>query len=125
MISLMKLLQMNKRDLYDFLEYYDHTKDIFSRIYKRNNEEYCEYIMYILKLYHKLEEEYKERGLSHIYDRELNLHRNKFSKVQALSSIKSKCNIYDCIIESIRSFDAVISFARNQKKNVWQDALYT
>ncbi|KMZ91969.1 hypothetical protein PVMG_06087 [Plasmodium vivax Mauritania I] len=108
----------NKRDLYDFLEYHDHTEDIFSRIYKQNNVEYCEYIRYILKLYHKLEEEYKETGLSHIYERELKLFRNKFSKNQALSSIKSKCNIDDSIIESIRSFNAASSFSGNQKKGV-------
>ncbi|CAI7722540.1 PIR protein [Plasmodium vivax] len=108
----------NKRDLYDFLEYHDHTEDIFSRIYKQNNEEYCEYIKYILKLYHKLEDEYKERGLSHIYEKELNLFRNKFSKNQAISSIKSKCNINDSIIESKRSFDNTSSFSGNQKKGV-------
>ncbi|KMZ89800.1 hypothetical protein PVMG_06295 [Plasmodium vivax Mauritania I] len=108
----------NKRDLYDFLEYYDHIKDISPQIYKQNNEEYCKYIRYILNLYRNLEEEYKERELPHIYEEELSLFRNKFSKDNELSSIKSKCNINDSIIESKRSFDTTRSFAGNQKNGV-------
>ncbi|KMZ88784.1 hypothetical protein PVBG_05696, partial [Plasmodium vivax Brazil I] len=108
----------NKRDLYDFLEYYDHIKDISPQIYKQNNEEYCKYIRYILNLYRNLEEEYKERELPHIYEEELSLFRNKFSKDNELSSIKSKCNINDSIIESKRTFDTTRSFAGNQKNGV-------
>ncbi|KMZ86481.1 hypothetical protein PVBG_05348 [Plasmodium vivax Brazil I] len=113
----------NKRDLYDFLEYYNHIKDKSSQIFKRNKEEYCDYINYIFKLYHKLEEEFGQRGLPHIYEKELIPFRNKFRNDNELSPIKSKCNIDDSIIESIRSFDATSSFAGKKKKVVARRAI--
>ncbi|SCA60540.1 VIR protein [Plasmodium vivax] len=105
-----------KRDSYDFFEYYDYIKNILSRRYQQNNEEYCDYINYIFKLYHKLEEEVGQRGLPHIYERELNLFRNKFGNDNELSSIKSKCNINNSIIESIKSmYSANLSAGSHEK----------
>ncbi|KMZ94928.1 hypothetical protein PVMG_06044 [Plasmodium vivax Mauritania I] len=67
-----------KRELYDFLEYYDHIKNKSSQIFKQNKKEYCDYINYIFTLYHKLEEEVGQRGLPLIYEKELNIFRKKF-----------------------------------------------
>ncbi|KMZ96101.1 hypothetical protein PVNG_06496 [Plasmodium vivax North Korean] len=105
-----------KRELYDFLEYYDHITDTSSQIFKRNKEEYCDYINYIFKLYHKLEEEVGQRGLPPIYERELNLIRNKFSEDNELSLIKSKCRINDSIRESKKRMDSQnLSVGRYEK----------
>ncbi|SCA82110.1 VIR protein [Plasmodium vivax] len=107
-----------KRELYDFLEYYDHIKNKSSQIFKQNKKEYCDYINYIFTLYHKLEEEVGQRGLPLIYEKELNIFRKKFSEDNELSSIKSRCNINDSIIESIRSMDSANLSARSHEKIV-------
>ncbi|KMZ88716.1 hypothetical protein PVBG_05572 [Plasmodium vivax Brazil I] len=108
----------NKRDLYDFLEYYDNIKRKSAQIFKQNKKEYCDYINYIFTLYHKLEEEVGQRGLPLIYEKELNIFRKKFSEDNELSSIKSRCNINDSIIESIRSMDSANLSARSHEKIV-------
>ncbi|SCA59881.1 VIR protein [Plasmodium vivax] len=53
-----------------------------------------------------------------IYEKELNIFRKKFSEDNELSSIKSRCNINDSIIESIRSMDSANLSARSHEKIV-------
>ncbi|CAI7719455.1 PIR protein [Plasmodium vivax] len=98
-------LLKNKRDSYDFFEYYDHIKDISSQIYKQNNEEYCEYIRHILKLYHELKDYTRPEGLPHIYEKELDLYKNTIDKENTLSLLKKKCNIDDSFIKAPQSVD--------------------
>ncbi|GAB69515.1 hypothetical protein PCYB_002640, partial [Plasmodium cynomolgi strain B] len=65
-----KELLRNKKELYDFSEYYDYVRNKLSTE-MQNNKEYCEYTKYIFKLYNKLNEKYKERGLPHKNKKEL------------------------------------------------------
>ncbi|KMZ93724.1 hypothetical protein PVMG_06034 [Plasmodium vivax Mauritania I] len=92
----------NKKILYDFLEYYIYLNNEWSKIEENAKGEYCKYITYIFKLYNKLYEEDSQWGLLHKYENELKLFRTIFEKENALSSLKSKCNIDNLLIKPFK-----------------------
>ncbi|SCA59683.1 VIR protein [Plasmodium vivax] len=92
----------NKKILYDFLEYYIYLNDELSKIDENVKGKYCKYITHIFELYHKLYEEDRQWGLTHRYENELKLFRTIFEKENALSSLKSKCNIDNLLIKSFK-----------------------
>ncbi|CAG9478552.1 unnamed protein product [Plasmodium vivax] len=108
----------NKRDSYDFFEYYDNIKNILSREYQQNNEKYCEYIKYILKLYHELKEENRQSGLPHKYEKELDLYKNTIGKDDTLSILKKNCNIDDSFTKVPRSVDNLNLLQRKHEKKL-------
>ncbi|KMZ96439.1 hypothetical protein PVNG_06317 [Plasmodium vivax North Korean] len=92
----------NKKILYDFSEYYIYLNNELSKIEENEKGEYCKYITHIFELYHKLYEEDSQWDLLHRYEDELSLFRTIFKKENALSSLKSKCNIDNSLIESFK-----------------------
>ncbi|GAB69468.1 hypothetical protein PCYB_002170 [Plasmodium cynomolgi strain B] len=110
-----KLLKI-KKELYDFSEYYDYVRNkLSSEIH--NNKEYCEYTKYIFKLYNKLNEEYKERGLSHRYEKELIFFNDKINKDSMLTLLKSKCNIDDSLLRPFENVETSNLLQQIQEKN--------
>ncbi|VUZ99538.1 PIR protein [Plasmodium vivax] len=107
----------NKRDSYDFFEYYEYVKNILFQG-DQIKEKYCEYIKYILKLYHELKEENRLRGLPHIYEKELNLYKNTIDKENTLSLLKKNCNIDDYFIKPPQSTDSINSLQGNYGKKL-------
>ncbi|CAI7719833.1 PIR protein [Plasmodium vivax] len=93
----------NKKILYDFSQYYIYLNDEWSKIKVSEKGEYCKYITHIFELYHKLYEEDSQWGLLHRYEDELSLFRDKFTNKKELSSLKSKCNIDNSLIESFKN----------------------
>ncbi|SCO73370.1 VIR protein [Plasmodium vivax] len=93
----------NKKVLYDFLEYYISINDELSKIDENTKGKYCKYIIHIFELYHKLYEEDRQWGLLQRYENELKLFRDKFTNEKELSSLKSKCNIDNSLVESFKN----------------------
>ncbi|KMZ99852.1 hypothetical protein PVNG_04129 [Plasmodium vivax North Korean] len=107
----------NKKKLYDFSENYDYIKNKLSRV-SQDNKEICEYTKYIFKLYNKLNEEDKERGLSHRYKKELAFFKDKFNKDSELTLLKSKCDIDDSLLKSFEDYETSNLLQENLEKNV-------
>ncbi|KMZ87225.1 hypothetical protein PVBG_04010 [Plasmodium vivax Brazil I] len=103
----------NKKLLYDFSEYYIYIDDESSKIEENTKGEYCKYITHIFELYDKLYEEDKQWDLSHIYENELNLFRTTFTNESVLSSLKSKCNIDNSLIESFKDVKTTHTLEEN------------
>ncbi|GAB69494.1 hypothetical protein PCYB_002430 [Plasmodium cynomolgi strain B] len=79
----------NKKELYDFLNYYIYIKDRVNK--NRNNEEYCNYIVYIFKLYKEIHDDYNSMN-SGWYDDEIKLFKDKISGVDnEINLLIKKC----------------------------------
>ncbi|GAB69512.1 CYIR protein [Plasmodium cynomolgi strain B] len=104
----------NKKILYDFLEYYIYLNDEMAKIEENAKGEYCKYITYIFELYHKLYEEDRQWGLLHRYENELKLFSTTFTNENALSSLKSKCNIDNLLIKSLKDVKTTDMLEGNQ-----------
>ncbi|GAB69543.1 hypothetical protein PCYB_002920 [Plasmodium cynomolgi strain B] len=78
----------DKRELYDFLEYYNDIKAVLNNENPKNKDKYCRYIKYIFNLYQEMEmNNYKE-----LYNMESNLFKEKFKKIDAdLFLLEKKC----------------------------------
>ncbi|GAB69629.1 CYIR protein, partial [Plasmodium cynomolgi strain B] len=98
-----------KRDSYDFFEYYEHVNDILSPGDQIKGK-YCEYIKYILKLYHE-------------YEKELGLYKKTIDKDNTLSLLKENCNIDDSSIKAPQSFDNLNSLRGNHEKKLTKHAV--
>ncbi|SCO67110.1 VIR protein [Plasmodium vivax] len=107
----------NRKILYDFSENYDYIKNELSRV-SQNNKEICEYTKYIIKLYNKLNEEDKVRGLSHRYEKELDSFKNKINKNSELTLLKSKCDIDDSLLKPFENVETSNLLQEDQEKNV-------
>ncbi|KMZ91865.1 hypothetical protein PVMG_00738 [Plasmodium vivax Mauritania I] len=103
----------NKKILYDFSEYYIYLNNELSKIEENVKGKYCKYITHIFELYHKLYEEDKQWDLLHRYENEFKLFRTIFEKENALSSLKSKCNIDNSLIESIKNVKTTDTLEEN------------
>ncbi|KMZ93288.1 hypothetical protein PVMG_05576 [Plasmodium vivax Mauritania I] len=107
----------NRKILSDFSENYDYIKNELSRV-SQNNKEICEYTKYIIKLYNKLNEEDKVRGLSHRYEKELDSFKNKINKNSELTLLKSKCDIDDSLLKPFENVETSNLLQEDQEKNV-------
>ncbi|GAB69722.1 hypothetical protein PCYB_004710 [Plasmodium cynomolgi strain B] len=82
-------LLKNKSALYNFLNYYDSMKAAFNAE-TFNRGKYCEYIIYIFKLYLKIQEEYNLKPIL-AYSDEIEMFQSKFSDTNELNFLKTKC----------------------------------
>ncbi|VUZ93687.1 PIR protein [Plasmodium vivax] len=83
-----KVLQ-NKKELYDFLNYYKYIKGMLNQ--NRNNQKFCNYIEYIFKLYMEIHDDYNSMN-SGWYDDEIKLFKDKFSDVaKEINLLVAKC----------------------------------
>ncbi|KMZ83281.1 hypothetical protein PVBG_06272, partial [Plasmodium vivax Brazil I] len=103
----------NKKILYDFSEYYIYLNNELSKIEGNTKEEYCKYITHIFELYHKLYEDDRQWGLLRRYEKELSLFKDKFTNGKELSSLKSKCNIDNSLIESFKDVNTTDTLKEN------------
>ncbi|KMZ94897.1 hypothetical protein PVMG_05508 [Plasmodium vivax Mauritania I] len=103
----------NKKILYDFLEYYIYLNDESSKIEANAKGKYCKYITHIFELYHKLYEEDRQWGLLQRYENELKLFRTTFTNESMLTSLKSKCNIDNLLIESFKDVKTTHTLEEN------------
>ncbi|SCO68384.1 VIR protein [Plasmodium vivax] len=78
----------DKRELYDFLEYYNNIKKVLSYEKPINKDEYCRYIKYIFNLYQKMAmNNYKE-----LYNMETDYFKEIFEKAdEELNFLENKC----------------------------------
>ncbi|CAG9478291.1 unnamed protein product [Plasmodium vivax] len=78
----------DKRELYDFLEYYNNIKKVLSYEKPINKDEYCRYIKYIFNLYQKMAmNNYKE-----LYNMETDYFKEIFEKAdEELTFLENKC----------------------------------
>ncbi|SCO72499.1 VIR protein [Plasmodium vivax] len=107
----------NKKILYDFSEYYDYIRNELSKG-SQNNKEICEYTKYIIKLYNKLNEEDKVRGLSHRYEKELAFFKNEIKNDLQLTLLKSKCDIDDSLLKPFENVETPNLLQENGEKKV-------
>ncbi|KMZ79445.1 hypothetical protein PVIIG_04121, partial [Plasmodium vivax India VII] len=79
----------DKRELYDFLEYYNNIKKALTNEKPINKDEYCKYIEYMFNLYQKME----MNNYQQLYDMETDYFKEKFRKVNGdLSFLENKCH---------------------------------
>ncbi|KMZ79025.1 hypothetical protein PVIIG_00416 [Plasmodium vivax India VII] len=114
----------NKKILYDFLEYYIYLNDEWSKIEENVKGEYCKYIAHIFKLYHKLQEEDRQWGLLQRYENELKLFTTTFKKKNALSSLKSKCNIDNLLIKPFKDVKTTDTLEENNFRGLATPSRY-
>ncbi|CAG9484543.1 unnamed protein product [Plasmodium vivax] len=101
-----------KKELYDFLEYYEYIK---KRIEDKQHSstEFCEYIWYAFELYKKMHSD----SISYYYgyyDKEIEKFKSVFTNVQQeLEYLENKCN--NNILDSV--FDKTNKVIRVMKKN--------
>ncbi|KMZ82863.1 variable surface protein Vir23 [Plasmodium vivax India VII] len=79
-----------KKDLYEFLEFYDSIKGKLENGRSPNNAEYCDYIKSNFEKYYYMVQEDKCKKSSIYYDEKL-LFRKKFEDDQEISFLKEKC----------------------------------
>ncbi|SBT02386.1 PIR Superfamily Protein [Plasmodium ovale curtisi] len=72
-----KKILKDKKELYDFLEYFDNVKRILNRIYNKKKDKYCTYLKYILSLYTEM----KLNNFQKMYDKEIEYFEQKFKEV--------------------------------------------
>ncbi|KMZ90578.1 hypothetical protein PVMG_05725 [Plasmodium vivax Mauritania I] len=102
----------NKKELYDFTEYYNAIKSVLNRNILSHKDTYCSYIDYILKLYEKIHKDYNA-FYSGYYDEDIERFKNIFRKVndevKFLERTCSKVNV-----------DLVFNKERNSIKQIKQ-----
>ncbi|VUZ98520.1 PIR protein [Plasmodium vivax] len=81
----------NKKELYDFTEYYSAIKSVLTRKNTSNKNTYCEYINYIFHLYEKIHKGYYA-FYSGYYDKDIKHFKTIFSNVKdELQFLGDKC----------------------------------
>ncbi|EDL43210.1 hypothetical protein, conserved [Plasmodium vivax] len=79
----------NKKELYDFLEFYDTIEGIVKQKEYAHIKDYCEYIKYIFNLFNNIHQDYNSIQ-SGYYDEEIKKFEEKFKNVEDKLSILSK-----------------------------------
>ncbi|KNA02177.1 hypothetical protein PVNG_05518 [Plasmodium vivax North Korean] len=79
-----------KKDLYEFLEFYDSIKGKLEKGESTNNAKYCDYIKSNFEKYYYMVQEDKCKNAS-IYSNETLLFRNKFKDKPEISFLNEKC----------------------------------
>ncbi|KMZ88458.1 hypothetical protein PVBG_05416 [Plasmodium vivax Brazil I] len=97
-----KVLQ-NKKELYDFLNYYKYIKDMLNQ--NRNNQKFCNYVVYIFKLYKEIHDDYNSMN-SGWYDDEIKLFKDKFNGVD---------NEINLLVEKCTHINSNLIFYKNDK----------
>ncbi|GAB69531.1 CYIR protein, partial [Plasmodium cynomolgi strain B] len=77
----------NKKELFDFVEYYKNLKDIWNDGIIDNNKNYCEYAKYVLELFKEME----KKKCSSIYKYEIEHFAKEIINNQEIQFILNKC----------------------------------
>ncbi|SBT02326.1 PIR Superfamily Protein [Plasmodium ovale curtisi] len=78
---------INKKKVFDFMEYYEEIKGKLNEVPINKNKEYCQYIKDIFELYKIME----RQNVSHSYSEELKHFWNTFSSNGELNFLEEKC----------------------------------
>ncbi|GAW82040.1 variable surface protein [Plasmodium gonderi] len=82
----------NKKELYDFLQYYKTIKILVNKNSSVHKEKYCNYINYIFLLYEKIHKDYNALH-SGYYDEEIERFKNIFKDVdKEFAFLQSQCS---------------------------------
>ncbi|CAG9476330.1 unnamed protein product [Plasmodium vivax] len=82
----------NKKELYDFTQYYSTIKSVLDRNTTSNKDTYCEYINYIFHLYERIHKDYKAL-YSGYYDNDIELFKSIFKNVtKEVNYLNNKCS---------------------------------
>ncbi|SBS95341.1 PIR Superfamily Protein [Plasmodium ovale curtisi] len=100
-IEVDKIVLKNKRELYQFLEYYKSIENALKEKKAENKETFCRYIKYIFDLYHVIDNEYN-KNLHKKYSEELKYFERTFKNSDELSNLKIVCNYPDLSVTSQR-----------------------
>ncbi|SCO75049.1 VIR protein [Plasmodium vivax] len=107
----------NKKELYDFTEYYSAIKSILKTGNSSNKDTYCKYIDYIFDLYEKIHKDYKAL-YSGYYDNDIERFKTKFNNVtDEINFLKDKCSQ----VQVDLVFDKTSNSIKKIKEGVFKD----
>ncbi|KNA02603.1 hypothetical protein PVNG_05147 [Plasmodium vivax North Korean] len=107
----------NKKELYDFLEYYEYIKYMIDKR-QHSPTEYCKYIWYAFEIYNKMHSDFNSY-YSGYYDKEIEKFKKVFANVkQELGYLENKCveNNLDLVFDKTEKVIRVIK--KNETKKV-------
>ncbi|SBS85680.1 PIR Superfamily Protein [Plasmodium ovale curtisi] len=103
----------DKKSLYDFLEYYDNTKNILNNYDDFKKGKYCTYIELMFKLYKKM----KRNNLRHTYNKKIDNFEKKFKiKDIELNHLKSKCPRKELDLEFKEENNALLQLKKTKSE---------
>ncbi|SBS79986.1 PIR Superfamily Protein [Plasmodium ovale curtisi] len=80
-----------KKELFEFLEYYDKMKVFLYDVASPNHKEYCDYVKNRFALYFSMEHESDTFKKSSLYTEEIKVFKEKFNGNNELNFLKEKC----------------------------------
>ncbi|SBT55758.1 PIR Superfamily Protein [Plasmodium ovale wallikeri] len=99
-IEVDKIALKNKRELYQFLEYYKSIENAIKEKKAEKKETFCRYIKYMFDLYHVIDNEYNKN--LNKYSEELKYFQRTFKDSDELSNLKIVCNYPNLSVTSQR-----------------------
>ncbi|SBT74314.1 PIR protein [Plasmodium ovale] len=90
----------NKRELYEFLEFYNNIENILNHEETKNKDTYCKYVKHMFDLYHSMND--MDKYVHEKYKKELELFQQSFQSPYRILKLKKVCNYPNLSAESQR-----------------------